>query len=237
MIESFDEQWEGYPLWIATTVEIDIGIICASAPALRPLISKYMPKLLDQTVRRLSKMHRAPEKINKEAISLPVHGSFTKNEIPFSTREILGFDLYDTEKHTATRSGKSHDTATRWPKGNTSTTYLPDIPPIVIKDEWRRTWKPLPAPPKKHEGTSSPAITNNSEAGANARDTYQSVTDSYIGRDSRTQTIQIMMEAPLGGRVSQSDPNTKAFASPTRQVSPMTRDSGSRSPFTNFSRP
>lgn len=29
-----------YPLWIAAAVEIDLGVICASAPVLRPLLSK-----------------------------------------------------------------------------------------------------------------------------------------------------------------------------------------------------
>ena len=225
------------PLWIATTVEIDVGIICASAPALRPFISKYFPKLLDQTFRRLSKMHRVPGAINKQAISLPVHGSFTKNEIPYGMRDIPGTYLYDTEKHTTMSSEKRRDTVTGPPMGNTSTTILSDIPRIVSKDEWRRTWKPLPAPPPKHEGGSSLNITNNQAAEGNTRDTYRSVADSYVGRDSKTQTIQIMMETPLEGLVIQSDPNTLAVAPTTRRLSPVTRETGSRSLVTSFSRP
>lgn len=42
---SYDEQWDGYPLWILLTVEIDVGIICASAPALRPFIARHLPKV------------------------------------------------------------------------------------------------------------------------------------------------------------------------------------------------
>ncbi|KAF1925645.1 uncharacterized protein M421DRAFT_12953, partial [Didymella exigua CBS 183.55] len=33
-----DITWHTYPLWIAAAVEIDLGVICASAPVLRPLI-------------------------------------------------------------------------------------------------------------------------------------------------------------------------------------------------------
>lgn len=44
---SYDEQWDGYPLWIIMTVEIDVGIICASAPALRPFIARYLPNVFN----------------------------------------------------------------------------------------------------------------------------------------------------------------------------------------------
>ena len=41
--ESYDEQWDVYPLWILTAVEADVGLICASAPALKPLVVRYLP--------------------------------------------------------------------------------------------------------------------------------------------------------------------------------------------------
>lgn len=37
-----------YPLWIAAAVEIDLGVICASAPVLKPLLSK-IPFSLSET--------------------------------------------------------------------------------------------------------------------------------------------------------------------------------------------
>ena len=55
LIENYDNTWYAFPLWIAAAVEIDLGVvskpevryntanhfqICASAPVLRPLISK-----------------------------------------------------------------------------------------------------------------------------------------------------------------------------------------------------
>ncbi|KAH9868670.1 hypothetical protein J1614_007742 [Plenodomus biglobosus] len=40
LIKSYDQTWYAYPLWIAAAVEIDLGVICASAPVLRPLLAK-----------------------------------------------------------------------------------------------------------------------------------------------------------------------------------------------------
>ncbi|KXL50068.1 hypothetical protein M433DRAFT_27169 [Acidomyces richmondensis BFW] len=38
LIDSYDETWFAYPLWIAAAVEIDVGVICACAPALKMLL-------------------------------------------------------------------------------------------------------------------------------------------------------------------------------------------------------
>ncbi|PSN58951.1 hypothetical protein BS50DRAFT_444984, partial [Corynespora cassiicola Philippines] len=40
LIAEYDVTWYAYPLWIASAVEIHLGIICASAPPLRPLLAK-----------------------------------------------------------------------------------------------------------------------------------------------------------------------------------------------------
>ncbi|KAF3004185.1 hypothetical protein E8E13_006247 [Curvularia kusanoi] len=40
LVTTYDNTWYAYPLWIAAAVEIDLGVICASAPVLRPLLSK-----------------------------------------------------------------------------------------------------------------------------------------------------------------------------------------------------
>ncbi|KAG9189904.1 hypothetical protein G6011_06772 [Alternaria panax] len=38
--DEYDQTWHAYPLWIAAAVEIDLGVICASAPVLKPLFAK-----------------------------------------------------------------------------------------------------------------------------------------------------------------------------------------------------
>ncbi|RMY26120.1 hypothetical protein D0867_00258 [Hortaea werneckii] len=37
LMDTYDETWYAYPLWIAAAVEIDVGVICACAPALKTL--------------------------------------------------------------------------------------------------------------------------------------------------------------------------------------------------------
>ncbi|KAK8165129.1 hypothetical protein BKA80DRAFT_327546 [Phyllosticta citrichinensis] len=42
-----DTSWEAYPLFMVATIEAYLGLICASAPALRPLVARYLePKIL-----------------------------------------------------------------------------------------------------------------------------------------------------------------------------------------------
>ncbi|QDS68636.1 hypothetical protein FKW77_001626 [Venturia effusa] len=38
LIASYDETWYAYPLWIAAAVEVDLAVICACAPAVRPFL-------------------------------------------------------------------------------------------------------------------------------------------------------------------------------------------------------
>ncbi|KAI4674809.1 uncharacterized protein J4E84_010415 [Alternaria hordeiaustralica] len=45
----YDQTWYAYPLWIAAAVEIDLGVICASAPVLKPLLAK-IPFSLSQSL-------------------------------------------------------------------------------------------------------------------------------------------------------------------------------------------
>ncbi|KAL3488272.1 hypothetical protein BJX62DRAFT_180806 [Aspergillus germanicus] len=51
MIASYDTTWEGWPVLLAATVEINLGLICTSAPALRPLVTFFLPRLLGSTHR------------------------------------------------------------------------------------------------------------------------------------------------------------------------------------------
>ncbi|EUC41054.1 hypothetical protein COCMIDRAFT_107175 [Bipolaris oryzae ATCC 44560] len=40
LYKEWDQTWYAYPLWIAAAVEIDLGVMCASAPVLKPLLAK-----------------------------------------------------------------------------------------------------------------------------------------------------------------------------------------------------
>lgn len=45
LIASWDESWRAYPLWIATAVEIHLGMICACVPAWKSLLHEPFRKL------------------------------------------------------------------------------------------------------------------------------------------------------------------------------------------------
>ena len=39
---SYDFTWNGFETWMWTAVEIDLGVICASLPTLKPLVKKFL---------------------------------------------------------------------------------------------------------------------------------------------------------------------------------------------------
>ncbi|RAR01158.1 integral membrane protein [Stemphylium lycopersici] len=49
LFNEYDQTWYAYPLWIAAAVEIDLGVICASALVLKPLLAK-IPFSLSSTL-------------------------------------------------------------------------------------------------------------------------------------------------------------------------------------------
>ncbi|EON62658.1 hypothetical protein W97_01882 [Coniosporium apollinis CBS 100218] len=55
LMNSYDETWFAYPLWIAAVVEIDLAVICACAPAIRPLVTIYVSPIFSRFSTRLSK--------------------------------------------------------------------------------------------------------------------------------------------------------------------------------------
>lgn len=46
LVLSYDETWFAYPLWICAAVEVDLAVICACAPALRPFLVIYLRPLI-----------------------------------------------------------------------------------------------------------------------------------------------------------------------------------------------
>ena len=44
--DSKDGTWSGFKLWTWEAVEVDLGIACACAPALKPLLLRWFPKLM-----------------------------------------------------------------------------------------------------------------------------------------------------------------------------------------------
>ena len=44
-VHSYDQSWSSWSLGLASIFELNVGLICASIPALRPLFQKYCPRM------------------------------------------------------------------------------------------------------------------------------------------------------------------------------------------------
>ncbi|KAH1499024.1 hypothetical protein LV164_004613 [Aspergillus fumigatus] len=67
MIASYDTTWVGWPVLLAASVEINMGLICASAPALRPLVGFFLPRLLQTSRNYTSGTGRKSNKLFSSA--------------------------------------------------------------------------------------------------------------------------------------------------------------------------
>lgn len=60
LMASYDETWYAYPLWIAAAVEIDLGVICACAPALKAILQRPIRELSSKISSKLSSLRGTP---------------------------------------------------------------------------------------------------------------------------------------------------------------------------------
>lgn len=78
--DSYDEQWDAYPLWICGIIELDVSLICASAPALRPLVARYFPDALG-TIRSSYRRSAPPCALETAAAKYTMHFEGSNREI------------------------------------------------------------------------------------------------------------------------------------------------------------
>jgi len=78
LIQSYDQTWYAYPLWISAAIEIDLGVICASVPVLRPLLSR-IPVFFSRNFSRGTSAKASSDPISAGAtpndVSRPKHPS------------------------------------------------------------------------------------------------------------------------------------------------------------------
>ncbi|KAK9416214.1 hypothetical protein SUNI508_09794 [Seiridium unicorne] len=46
-----DTTWNAWSVWVASGIELYVGIICASIPAIKPFFATYLPKFIDASIR------------------------------------------------------------------------------------------------------------------------------------------------------------------------------------------
>lgn len=87
LINSWDETWFSYPLWICAAIEIDVGVICACAPALKPLLHKPMSRVSSLVTSKLSSLRTlgAAPKIPKD-LSKSTRSTKSTFRPPFAKR-------------------------------------------------------------------------------------------------------------------------------------------------------
>lgn len=71
MLATYDVTWMGWPILLSATIEINLGLICASAPALRPLLTAVLPHLLQTTRNYASSSSKRASKFWSPAPSKP----------------------------------------------------------------------------------------------------------------------------------------------------------------------
>lgn len=58
---TYDFTWEGYEIWLWILVEVNLAVMCASIPTLRPLMKQYFPRMGSRGSRNsTSRTSRAP---------------------------------------------------------------------------------------------------------------------------------------------------------------------------------
>lgn len=70
LMASYDETWYAYPLWIAAAVEIDVGVICACAPALKSILQRPIRRLSSKISSKLSSL-RSPNNTQDTTTAKP----------------------------------------------------------------------------------------------------------------------------------------------------------------------
>jgi len=71
-MDSYDETWYSYPLWIAAAVEVDLALITACAPSLKPLILIYARPLITSVSKRSRTGTQEPSNLESHGLDFGV---------------------------------------------------------------------------------------------------------------------------------------------------------------------
>jgi hypothetical protein len=83
--DSKDGTWSGFQLWTWEAVEVDLGIACACAPALKPLLLRWFPKLMHSVFGANNSSNPS-----RKGLSAGGNGAFLEMKTPRGGRSIGG---------------------------------------------------------------------------------------------------------------------------------------------------
>ena len=83
--DSKDGTWTSFQLWTWEAVEVDLGIACACAPALKPLLLRWFPKLMHSVFGANSSSNPS-----RKGLSVARNGTFLEMKSPRGGRSMGG---------------------------------------------------------------------------------------------------------------------------------------------------
>ncbi|KAK5127286.1 hypothetical protein LTR08_004449 [Meristemomyces frigidus] len=104
LMDSYDETWFAYPLWIAAAVEIDLAVICACAPAWKSLLQQPIQDFSSRVSSKISSL-RSPHNSRGTPETTPTSSSNGRAIIFKPMRSLPWFQV------TKLAFEKDHDTS------------------------------------------------------------------------------------------------------------------------------
>ncbi|RMY29803.1 hypothetical protein D0865_15421 [Hortaea werneckii] len=102
LIDSWDQTWFAYPLWIAAAVEIDLAVICACAPAWKSLLRQPIVTLSSRVSSKFSSL-RSPSHSGGTSDCTPASSSNGTSSFFVPLRSLSRFQLrkveFEQEQH------------------------------------------------------------------------------------------------------------------------------------------
>ncbi|KAH6878515.1 hypothetical protein BKA58DRAFT_96979 [Alternaria rosae] len=152
LFDEYDQTWYAYPLWIAAAVEIDLGVICASAPVLKPLLAK-IPFSLSQSLsashstnRKSEAPRNVPELANDKGNSYEMkHWADTEQDLERGSQEAI------LEEEEAPKTGMSRLWGKIRPKSENGNMNTDTDMTITLTSEVELQVEPMKRRPARYE--------------------------------------------------------------------------------------
>ena len=85
LLDTYDETWDSMPLYICATVEIDLAVLCACAPALKPLFKPFVTEVKEM-ITSVGERNGAARSRRQAETDIPTHSNTNTqgNKIPMA---------------------------------------------------------------------------------------------------------------------------------------------------------
>ncbi|KAI7476150.1 hypothetical protein KC357_g4763 [Hortaea werneckii] len=144
LMDSWDQTWFAYPLWIAAAVEIDLAVICACAPAWKSLLRQPIVTISSRVSSKISSL-RSPSHFGGTPDCTPASSANGTSSFFVPLRSLSRFQLRKMEFEHQQPRGRGARSGSRVAKGDVERTcYQPgmdDDPIEVLGDIGRREFR------------------------------------------------------------------------------------------------